>query len=262
MPALHPGAVGVEVIRSSASGLADIVDDVGLDLPVPTCGDWTTADLAWHVCEVHDFWRWVIEQRPAGPDDYPDPARPAASALTRHLRAGADRLAAALDAADPTDPAWSWSDEQTVGFTIRRQSHEAVIHHVDGLLAAGRPVPTIDPELAADGVDEMLDVFIGGVPSWATFHPAEAVIRLDATDTGDSWTLRLGRMTGTSPDSGRTYDLGATATSDDPADTVISAPADALDLWLWGRTDDSLIDVAGDAGDALRLRKIIADATQ
>ena len=35
-------------------------------------------------------------------------------------------------------------DEQTVGFTIRRQSHEALIHHLDGLLAVGES-PMVPP---------------------------------------------------------------------------------------------------------------------
>ena len=39
--------------------------------------------------------------------------------------------------ADPAEPAWTWSAEQTVGFTLRRQAHEALIHRLDAEQTAG-----------------------------------------------------------------------------------------------------------------------------
>ena len=41
----------------------------------------------------------------------------------------------------------------------------------------------------------------GGVPDWGTFTPEEAgaTVRVQATDTGGSWLVTLGRFTGTDP---------------------------------------------------------------
>ena len=43
---------------------------------VPGCPDWTTADLVWHIGEVHDFWGWVVREQSIAPDAYEDPVRP------------------------------------------------------------------------------------------------------------------------------------------------------------------------------------------
>src|SRR5687768_12945557 len=101
---------------------------------VPACPDWDATDLMWHLgAGVQGFWADIIEQRPEGPaEGRTDPERPATfeEALERFDLDHA-RLVAALESADPADPAWTWADEQTVGFTFRRQAHEALIHRVD-----------------------------------------------------------------------------------------------------------------------------------
>lgn len=163
----QPDVVGPAVIREHVLGLAEVVRDAALDAPVPSCPDWTLGDLAWHQIEGLRFWTHVIAQRPAGPDSFESPTRPPDGELADQLTQAGHALADALDAADPTETAWSWSDDQTVGFTVRRQTHEAVVHHVDGCLAAGTALPDIPPKLAADGVDETVHVMLTGVPEWA-----------------------------------------------------------------------------------------------
>lgn len=253
----YPEIVGQEVIRTHALGLAAV--DAPLDVPVPTCPGWSLADLVWHLTEVQRFWEHVVTVRPAGPDGHEEPARPPDDELRAALEDAATSLVAALEGVDPGDPAWSWSDDDhTVGFTLRRQSHEALVHHVDGLLAAGADLPPIDPRLGADGVDEMIVVMLTGVPDWASFERRPGVVSLRARDTGDEWTLGLGRMTGTSPESGTSYDLGALELVDEPATTVVEGTALDLDLWLWGRRDLADLDVRGDDAAARQLRAIAA----
>ena len=105
-----------------------------------------------------------------------------------------------LAATPPDTPAWTWSEDQTVGFIRRRQAHEALIHRVDAELTAGRRTP-MDPGLSADGVDEALRVMYGGVPPWGIFTPTGAgTLRLRAPDTGNTWLVTTGRFTGTDPD--------------------------------------------------------------
>ena len=159
-------------------------------------------------------------------------------------------LVAELEKADPAEPAWSWSDEQTVGFTFRRQAHEALIHRLDAEQTAGDVTP-LDSVLSADGVLECLDIMYGGCPPWGTFSGLPHYVRVDCTDTGDRVWVQLGRFTGTDPDDGQTYDEDDISVVADPgtdADAVVEGPAAALDAWLWRRGDDSDITVHGDRG--------------
>ena len=209
VPAIHPDHIGLDLIRFHSDCLATLVAGSALDVAVPTCGDWTLGDLAWHMTEVQDFWTYVIPSRPAPPAGYVEPNRPPDADLVGRLEKATADLVAALVDADPTDEAWSWASEQTVAFTLRRQSHEVLIHHVDAALAVGAAMPEISPEFAADGVDEAVEVFLSEIPGWASFSRGDGVVRLDATDTGDSWVLAFGQMTGTSPRTGKHHDMEA-----------------------------------------------------
>ena len=70
----------------------------------------------------------------------------------------------------------------TVGWVLRRQAHEALVHRVDAEQTAGLPVTDPGVVLAADGVDEMLGVMVSGLPEWASFTPDGQRVRLHATD--------------------------------------------------------------------------------
>ncbi len=254
----YPDAVGVDVIREHSLALVDVAGRAALDTPVPTCPGWSIADLVWHLTEVQLFWAHVIGRRPAGPDSYEAPPRPDDTVVVAGLDRATTCLVDRLTDLDPDEPAWSWADDHTVGFTLRRQSHEAVVHHVDGCLAAGAPIPTISPRLAADGIDEMIGVMLSGVPEWASFERRTGVIELRTHDTDDSWTLAFGRMIGTAPESGTVHDLDALDPVDEPADTVVEGSALDLHLWLCGRGDIARLEVSGDPIRAGQLRSIAA----
>ncbi len=265
MKALYREALGTPQIAGFANSLADLGDRHAPDLKVETCGTWSIADLLWHLTEVQSFWAYIIANRPSGPESYQQPDRPADSALPDALRAAAAQLSVALDAADESDSAWSWSDDHTVGFSVRRQTHEALIHYIDGILAAKQPIPQIAKKLAADGVDEMVHLMIADLPSWASFVPANDVVRLKAHDTGDAWAMRLGRLTGTPPGSDEATDVPAAIPEADLGDQpgcTLTASAQDLCFWLWGRANDSAVTAVGDTTLSSRLRDIIATNTQ
>lgn len=62
---------------------------------------------------------------------------------------------------------WTWSNEQSSSFVLRRQAHEALIHRLDAELVVGDCSP-IDPLLAVDGVDEALRLMYCDTPAWGT----------------------------------------------------------------------------------------------
>lgn len=263
MKALHSQALHIERIASDTAALADLVATHSETTPVPTCGEWDLGELAFHMFQVQHFWSHVVRNRPLGPEVYDRPERPAA--LATALRDIGTELAGHLAAADPAEAAWSWSDDHTIGFAIRRQIHEAVVHRIDGELAVGNPVPLVPADLAADGLDEMVDVMLTGIPSWATFVPSIQVVRLVATDTGDRWTISLGTVSGTSTESGVTYDglLAADRVADDmAADLEISGAALDILLWVWGRTAIDPLALDGEADIADVLRETVVSATQ
>lgn len=236
MTPLHPDVLTIDDISAAAGALADVLDANDPMTPVPTCGEWTLADLVWHLSEVQLFWCHVIGNRPEGPETYDRPARPADDALASLLRQTAAELVDLLHEADADDHAWSWSEDHTVGFTVRRQVHESMIHAIDGLLAGAAPLPDVSPHLAADGIDELVNVMLTGTPEWAAFEPSGEVVELVALDSGDQWALRPGTIVGTEPTSGKRVELAGYELDSEAIPTAtIEAPALDLLLWLWGR---------------------------
>lgn len=229
---------------------------------VPGCPDWDADDLLWHLTGVQRFWAWVVTHRPTDPVAYAEPDRPSGRAglVAAYDTAVADLRAALLAAADD-EPAWTWHpDRHTVGFIRRRQAHEALIHRVDAEQAAGTPTP-LDPALAGDGVLEALEVIFAGAPDWGAFTGDGATVRVECTDTGQTFGVELGRFTGTRPDSGVVVDEDDIAMLASPpvdATVTVRGPAAELDTWLWQRGGDENLTVTGAPTAAARFRAVVA----
>lgn len=234
-------------LRRESTRFRDVLTTTPAVARVPSCPDWDADDLLWHLGEVQWFWGEVVGSRPAGPPEE-HPARPAdREGLLAFFDEASERLAGLLGSLPPDEPAWTWADEQTVGFTQRRQAHEAMVHRLDAELAAGA-VTALPAELAADGVAEVVDVMKGGEPpAWGAFTPDGHTTALELTDTGDRLVLRTGRFTGTDPGSGTAYDVPhlVRAADDAPADAVVRGGAADVDAWLWRRTDRARLAVSG-----------------
>lgn len=251
MPRLdHP--TYLDHLRTESARFREVLAACDPGAAVPSCPDWTAADLLWHLGgEVQHFWHHVIATRPAPPEHYDEPARPASyDDLLAFFDEAHGRLVDVLAAADPEDPAWSWSGEanQTVAFTYRRQAHEALIHRVDAELAAGTPTP-LPAALAADGVDEILDWVLGGLPAWGRFDPLPQHVEYRMNDVDASVWTQLGTFSGTSPDGVERHepDQHVVAAPGAPADLVVTGTAEQLDRWLWHRSGDLQVSIEGHA---------------
>jgi len=254
----------LEHIRSESRRFRDVLSSCDPEARVPGCPEWNAADLLWHLAEVQWFWAKVVRTRPLGPDeDDPGPERPSAyDDLLKAFDEYSSSLVAELEQADPADEAWTWSSEQTVGFTFRRQAHEALIHRLDAEQTAGDVTP-LDPELAADGVDEALAIIADGTPGWGTFTGAGCFVRVDLTDRGESVWVETGRFTGTDPESGETYDeddIAAVPPRDTEPDAVVAGPAATLDAWLWRRVTGAGIALTGDEAVVAHFRRCVDQA--
>ncbi|MBS45782.1 MAG: hypothetical protein CMH83_21940 [Nocardioides sp.] len=237
-------------IRAESARFRAVLGEAPSGARVPACPDWDTDDLLWHLAEVQWFWSRIVGHRPAGPDGLEHPLRPGDRAgLLAAYDAWSGDLVAALDGVAPDEQAWSWAPEQTVGFTLRRQAHEALVHGLDAEQTVGAVTP-LDPALAADGVAEALDVMFGGdAPEWGRIEPGPYVVRVDLVDVDVSLWAAPCTFLGTDPESGHCYDGPHVLHVADPGrepDAVVSGTAGNLDAWLWKRSGADGVDVTGD----------------
>jgi len=263
----------LDYLAHLARDSARFVDVLRIATPgarVPTCPDWDADDLLWHLAEVQWFWGAIVgrglttdaevEALVRGP-------RPAdRDGLLAHFsRASAD-LQQNLRAASPQTRAWTWSDDRTVGFILRRQAHEAMIHRLDAELTTGRRTP-MDASLSADGIDEVLRFLDVPAPSGCESRPDQAqTVLLRTTDHVRSWLVTLGQLTGIEDDGTPRDDPDLTVVALDggsgtgkPAATVSGVAAD-LDCWLWHRPPVGEVTRTGDPRVLGRFDQTMASA--
>jgi hypothetical protein len=128
-------------------------------------------------------------------------------------------------------------------------AQETAVHRIDAELAFGAATP-VAPDIAVDGVDEILDIILTGDWSDAPQGGPERTLRLD---TGiNIWEIRL-TPTRVLVEHGR---------SSAPADATVSGAPDDLLLWLWGRRDLAALHTTGDSDTALAVRERLRLVTQ
>jgi len=134
---------------------------------VPSCPGWTVADLTRHVGEVY-LHKTLAMREGAEPDPWP-PKELADEEPLALLDRAYTGLLAEFAVRKPEDPAGTWyAPDQTVGFWIRRMAQETVIHRIDAELGTRQPVAPVPADLAIDGIDELLKVFVAySVAHWA-----------------------------------------------------------------------------------------------
>lgn len=229
-------------LRQGSAALLEAADG-NLDAPVPSCPDWTVADLVWHIGEVHHFWGAVAREgwatREAVSDGYEEPIRPADDALVAFATEQAVALGDALEDLDLDAPRWNWSPgaPDTGAFIPRRMALETAVHRVDAQLAAGAPRP-IDGRLAADGIDEFLTVFLSAVREPYDGPTGIAVVL--ETDWGNAWALRL------RPPVITVVGPGDLTTHDTEMERIWGSASEML-LLLWGRTERASLGPLGTA---------------
>src|SRR5215207_6235474 len=98
-------------IRRDSDRFYATADAADPTLRVPSCPDWTIADLVGHLGEVHWFWATDIEVRATDPEQA-ELAKPTPPADPRERiawgRAQADRMLAILAATPDDVPVWTW----------------------------------------------------------------------------------------------------------------------------------------------------------
>jgi uncharacterized protein (TIGR03083 family) len=226
------------IIADETAGIVSAYED-DRRAAVPWSDRWTVGTVARHVASTHHVVGQIVRDRPDAdfglfatlevpPKDAPE--------FVDWFRAGTSSMLDRLLSVPASDECWSWyADGRTVGWWARRMAYEAVVHRWDVDAARGK-VHLIAPEVAADGIDEYLDVFVQASRAGHNAPPGPT-IRFQSSDSGDQWWLDL------SEQGGRTV-------SPEPrqADVQICGRAQQLLLIVWGRLPTSAagVDITGD----------------
>jgi hypothetical protein len=221
-----------------------------LGAKVPSCPEWTGAELVRHVAEVY-----LHKAETMRLGKWPEPWPPDLSGeapLDALDRAYTD-VVGEFGSRDPESHALTWYDPvQTVGWWARRMAQETVIHRVDAELAAGVAQAPIPEDLALDGIDELVECFLSfGTRNWPDEYKELAgcdgrALLLDAG--ASTWVVRL------TPGGVKLESSGDTAA------TVRGTP-DVVLRWLWRRVGNDAVEVSGDSALVTKLRALLAEAT-
>jgi uncharacterized protein (TIGR03083 family) len=207
----------------------------GLKEPVPSCTGWDVAEVLWHVSNVYEHKVRLLADN-AWPDPWPPEWEFADDEEIAFLRSAKTHLFEEFSRHEIDEPAKSFGGDATVGFWVRRMACEIAVHRVDGEQAHADQTPISD-DIALDGIDELLQVFLAG-PWWAdrvqTDHPVSAQVAIEAA--GQRWVCDVQEKSVT---------VAADETST-PAAATVSGEPEAVFLWLWGRGGDDTVTLSDD----------------
>ena len=245
----------LECLDADFHRMREVVAGADLTAMVPSCPEWTVADLARHVGAVY-LHKVECMRLGTHPAEWPPPGLNSEDPVALLDRAY-PALAAEFAARAPESHSFTWYEpDQTVGFWIRRMAQETVIHRVDAELGAGVEPASIPSDLAHDGIDEFLVAFVAfgaaAYPEEYSTLLAESdgrAVRLSTPDV--AWLVRL-TVAGIEVAHGE---------ADNAAATVHGDPADLL-LWVWGRVGDASVTIAGDSEAVTDLRQVFAISAQ
>lgn len=225
----------IEILEAESELFLNAAAAAPMGESVTHCGDWSVADLIGHQAFV---WGFATANVAAGGEKTP-PATSKPddeSKLIEWAASVRSSMIETLSAADPAAPAWSFADNHTAGFWQRRMMCETVVHRWDAECAAGINTVT-NPEIASEGIDEYTEVglrFSSGRPNRE--YPTTS-LHLHCTDTAGEW-LIVGDGA---------HDFTVTR-EHAKGDAAVRGTAEALLLWIWGRSSE--VEILGDAAVA------------
>jgi len=262
-----PGSLPyLDHLRQESARFREVLADAPSGAQVPTCPEWDTDDLIWHLGEVQWFWGEIAQRRLTEPTQLDAmnaerEARPGdRAALLAFYDRASTRLHDQLSALPPETPLWMWHTDQSAGYIRRRQAHEALMHRIDAELTAGVDRAPVDCRLAADGVDEALRIMRGFPPEYhLTADPLGPSVTVAVVDGFHTWTVTPVRVTGVDPD-GDMWDERRFLVADGPDDASVAevaATAEDLDCWLWNRPPAGEVTRTGDTSALALVHEIV-----
>ena len=228
----------LDVFDLEVEVVADTVESVSLDRPVPECPGLTSGETARHLGSIYRMLSlWLAhETKPQVWQRKPAPRQ----SVSDFLLEGAKSLSAQLRAHRAEDECETWYPSQSdYRFWARRMMHETIVHRGDVQSAAGVALSEVDSDIAVDGVDEVLSLWFEHRlhQLGLTGHRRSSVLLTTTGAHSYSWLTRIDRSAVTVT----TVDLVE-------SDAVVLAEPVQLYRWLWGRvpTRQPHVEVRGD----------------
>lgn len=224
------------VVRLEGARVSELIRSGDLATPVPGLNRWKVRDVAAHLGGVHRWATRIVTNRSMDGPGFTK-SKLDETELCDWFDEGVEQLLLAFKANPLDDPCPNFNpgSEKTVGWWARRQAHETTVHRSDIERALEQTTP-IPPEVAIDGIDEYLDVFVRTRGKQGLRGP----LMLATTKPSSAWTLtpadRPGRV---DVSSGRANGV---------SNEISGAPEDLL-LMLWGRRplEATAFEIRGDA---------------
>lgn len=237
-----------EALQEQAAALRSAAVRAGGEATVPTCPRWDVRALVRHLAKVYGMVLLALDTEPDAQRPQPESAPEAFDAA---LDCWDERLAALLPKLaerDPHRPVWAFFLDGTPAAWARRMLHETAIHRLDVELAAGGAEHGLvfEPQLAADGADEMLSV-IAPLGDWSLAQRTGKVL-YHAADAERAWLVTY--RAGAAPQVGRPDD----AALDHKVDATVAGTADAVYRRVWGRPSSAVVTGDAELADAIRGR--------
>jgi uncharacterized protein (TIGR03083 family) len=218
---------------------------------IPWSDRWTVATVARHVAATHHVVADIVRGRPDADfglfSDLQTPPKDSPE-FVDWSRSGTASLLEQLSSVPADDECWSWFEPgRRVGWWARRMAHEAVVHRSDTDAAQGREL-SVASDVAADGIDEFLDVFVAAART-AHDAPAGPTVSFECSDRNERWWLDLSNR-------------GQRIVSREPIDASvrICGTAEQLLLIVWGRVPASEaagVEISGDVGELDRWSELV-----
>jgi uncharacterized protein (TIGR03083 family) len=229
----------IDAVRTESGALGFAVEAGAMDDKVPTCEGWDVADLAVHVGEFCGFWSHVLCEGTGRPKE-PLPDAPEGDDLVAWLSGACAALLTELEATPASTPVWTWFEsDHTAGFVARRCAHELAVHRFDAQSSRGICTP-ITTELAADGIDEVVDILVNHTASNRTAGGSGRRMALRSAELGTEWVVTL------APDRIEVDRRSQDEAPLEGSELVVSGTTSDLELTLYHRPTLSPVDVHGD----------------
>jgi uncharacterized protein (TIGR03083 family) len=182
----------VSAVEREVAAMVEAFAAGPVDSPVPTCPEWTVADLADHVGGFTGFWSHVLCEGTGRPKTEFIERSARDEVGVWYAKLGAS-LVAELKATPAETRVWTWAPGRNdASFVARRCAHELAIHRFDAQSARAAAAP-IDGALAVDGIEEVLVM----IDAWKANGHSESgagqgqTLHVHATDREAEWLLTM-----------------------------------------------------------------------
>ncbi|MDW3217755.1 MAG: maleylpyruvate isomerase N-terminal domain-containing protein [Acidimicrobiales bacterium] len=249
-------AEAVEWIKQDATEMAALLRAADPTVTVPTCPEWTAADLGSHIAGGFAGWYCYNASTPAAEwslEGLMDAFASAGANVDDHLgnvellESSVERFLEIVTGPGRELPTWCFGGREPAHWWLRRAGSELTVHLTDAAAVHGRWSST-SPADSCEAIDEVTGEIFSRFPAiLATMgamrgeDPAEAPalpvdpVALVASDGDRAWTLRRGEDGNAIQERAAANDAAAVATA---------TSADLL-AWLHGRPTRAPLDVEG-----------------